>query len=98
MAYTYDTIVAYDISDNRRRTKISNRLMDFGLERIQYSIFWGKLLQSELRSTKRFLDEYVKEEEGEKVFILTGQFAKQLQSESIGYSGKTWENETYVDI
>jgi CRISPR-associated protein Cas2 len=32
-------LVSYDIMDNKRRLKIANTLLDFGGERVQYSVF-----------------------------------------------------------
>lgn len=37
------TIVLYDISHDRTRTKVSERCLDFGLERFQYSAFHGRM-------------------------------------------------------
>lgn len=37
------TIVIYDISDDRKRTKLSDYLKGYGLRRIQYSGFYGLL-------------------------------------------------------
>lgn len=37
------TLVMYDIEDDRIRYRISEACLDFGLERIQFSVFRGKL-------------------------------------------------------
>ncbi|MEM2618991.1 MAG: CRISPR-associated endonuclease Cas2 [Candidatus Hadarchaeales archaeon] len=37
------TLVIYDISSDEIRTKLANRLFDYGLQRIQYSAFKGEL-------------------------------------------------------
>jgi len=37
------TLVSYDIEDNKTRTKISEACKDYGLIRIQYSVFIGEL-------------------------------------------------------
>lgn len=37
------TLLIYDIPDDRARTKIADACLDYGLERIQYSAFLGKL-------------------------------------------------------
>lgn len=37
------TLVIYDISSDEVRTKLANRLFDYGLQRIQYSAFKGEL-------------------------------------------------------
>lgn len=44
-------LLIYDISDDRARTRVADLCLDYGLERIQYSAFWGNLprtLQEEL--------------------------------------------------
>lgn len=37
------TLLIYDISDNRLRTRVSDMCLDYGLYRIQYSAFFGEL-------------------------------------------------------
>ena len=37
------TWVVYDISKDRTRTKISDRCLDFGLQRVQKSVFLGDI-------------------------------------------------------
>ena len=37
------TFVVYDISKDRTRTKIANRCLDFGLYRVQKSVFLGDI-------------------------------------------------------
>lgn len=37
------TLVMYDIEDDRVRSKVSEACLDYGLERIQFSVFRGKL-------------------------------------------------------
>lgn len=36
-------LVLYDITDDRVRTKVSSLCEDYGLDRIQYSAFYGRL-------------------------------------------------------
>jgi len=40
-------IVIYDIVDDRIRNKIADICLDFGLTRIQYSAFFGKLTRNQ---------------------------------------------------
>lgn len=42
-----NTLVVYDIVDDRKRTKIADACLDYGLDRIQYSAFLGWLLPSQ---------------------------------------------------
>jgi|GEM_PF-446955 len=39
-------LLIYDISDDRIRTKIANACQDYGLDRIQYSAFEGRLART----------------------------------------------------
>lgn len=41
---TPNTLVVYDIPDDRKRTKIADACLDYGLDRIQFSAFLGALL------------------------------------------------------
>ena len=44
-------LLIYDITDDRARTRVADLCLDYGLQRIQYSAFWGDLprtLQEEL--------------------------------------------------
>ncbi len=44
-------LLIYDIPEDRRRTKVADACLDYGLDRIQYSAFWGDIsrnLQEEL--------------------------------------------------
>ena len=36
-------LLVYDISHDRTRTKVADICLDYGLERVQYSAFWGDL-------------------------------------------------------
>jgi len=40
------TIVIYDIQDDRTRTRVSEACLDYGLGRIQYSAFAGRLTRN----------------------------------------------------
>lgn len=37
-----DTLICYDIADDRRRQRVANVLLDFG-KRVQESVFWAEL-------------------------------------------------------
>jgi CRISPR-associated protein Cas2 len=40
-------LVIYDISNDAKRTKVADVCLDYGLDRIQYSAFWGQLTPSQ---------------------------------------------------
>ncbi|MEM2141670.1 MAG: CRISPR-associated endonuclease Cas2 [Candidatus Thorarchaeota archaeon] len=54
-------IVVYDITDDSLRERVSERLKDYGLERIQYSTFQGELLRHVLSSLRTDLQKLVNE-------------------------------------
>lgn len=47
--------VAYDISDNKTRTKVFETLKDFGLKNVQESVFWGLLRVADREAVRRLL-------------------------------------------
>ncbi len=49
-----ELFVTYDIEDDKLRTKISKRLLYFGLKRIQYSVFWGDMDEKDISDMKDF--------------------------------------------
>lgn len=42
-----NTLVIYDIPDDRKRTRIADVCLDYGLDRIQFSAFLGWLLPTQ---------------------------------------------------
>lgn len=40
------TVVIYDVPDDRTRTRVSEACLDYGLERVQYSAFFGRLTRN----------------------------------------------------
>ena len=52
------TLVMYDIEDDKIRYRISEACLDFGLERIQFSVFRGKLNRNKREELlQRLMDE-----------------------------------------
>ncbi len=49
-----DVVVAYDISDNKRRNKVAKALLRFGI-RTQKSLFECKVTKKELKEMKRII-------------------------------------------
>lgn len=41
-------LLAYDLENDRLRTKLADRLLELGMERIQYSVFMGKAPEASL--------------------------------------------------
>ncbi|MFK4751714.1 MULTISPECIES: CRISPR-associated endonuclease Cas2 [Oceanospirillaceae] len=52
-----EVLVAYDVENNRARTRLHNQLRDLGLISIQKSVMWGRLLPAEISLVKRLFAE-----------------------------------------
>ena len=46
MTKTPNTLLVYDIPDDRKRGKVADACLDYGLDRIQFSAFLGSLLST----------------------------------------------------
>jgi len=53
-------VISYDITNNKRRTKVAKTLEDYG-KRVQYSVFECLLLPAELAKLKKLLRPQVRE-------------------------------------
>lgn len=49
-------VISYDIRNNRRRTRVSRRLEDFGAQRVQYSVFECYVTAENLDKLRRRLE------------------------------------------
>jgi CRISPR-associated protein Cas2 len=54
------TLLVYDITDDRIRTKIANICQDYGLDRIQYSAFYGRMNRTHQEELMRRVRRLVK--------------------------------------
>lgn len=57
--------VFYDVPDDRLRTKISDALKDFGLERLQKSVFFGSLSRNRVEELAQLLDDIIGDREAD---------------------------------
>jgi CRISPR-associated protein Cas2 len=53
------TVVLYDIPHDRTRTKVSEKCLDFGLIRFQYSAFYGPLTQNRRQELALILEHLI---------------------------------------
>jgi len=51
------TWVVYDITKDRTRTKIADRCLDFGLQRVQKSVFLGEIANNRVEEIIQFSKE-----------------------------------------
>jgi CRISPR-associated protein Cas2 len=76
-------LLIYDVSNDRIRTKIATTCEDYGLDRIQYSAFYGRLKRTH------------QEELMLKIQALLGDEAGRIQM--IPISNETWERRIEVE-
>ena len=57
-------VIMYDIEDNQLRLKVSNILGEYGLIRIQKSVFCGSLTQSQWMTCQQEVEEKFLEKKG----------------------------------
>ena len=89
MAKTTEVIIAYDIEDNKTRTRLFNQLKDVGMISIQKSVMWGRLLPADIKLAKRILSNEI-ESDTDKAFILVSKL-----SENAHFYGLTPDFEEY---
>jgi CRISPR-associated protein Cas2 len=89
-----EVIVCYDVTLTRRRTKLFKRLKSFGLTDIQKSVFWGRLLPSEIAAIRRVFDELLSAD-SDKAFILQTQLAEQIKGRSFGMNPEFFVEKEY---
>ena len=58
------TLVMYDIENDRVRYRVSEACLDFGLERIQFSVFRGKLNRNKREELLMRLTNLLDDEQG----------------------------------
>ena len=75
MAKTTEVIIAYDIEDNKIRTRLFNQLKDVGMISIQKSVMWGRLLPADIKLAKRILSSEI-ESDTDKAFILVSRLSE----------------------
>ena len=70
-------LIAYDITDDRRRTRAFNTLGDFG-DAVQYSVFFADLTPSELVVLRGSLRELIDERTDQVLLIDLGRVTREL--------------------
>lgn len=89
MAKTTEVLIAYDIEDNKTRTRLFNQLKDVGMVSVQKSVMWGRLLPADIKLAKRILASEI-ESETDKAFVLVSKL-----SENANFYGLTPDFEEY---
>lgn len=75
MVKTTEVLIAYDIEDNKTRTRLFNQLKDVGMISVQKSVMWGRLLPADIKLAKRILDNEI-ESETDKAFVMVSKLSE----------------------
>jgi CRISPR-associated protein Cas2 len=59
-------VVAYDISDDKRRTRLHKKLKAYGLA-VQYSVFECLLNRDQIKQMKKMIQDHIKTTAGDRV-------------------------------
>jgi len=59
-----NVLLVYDITDDRVRTKVADTCLDYGLDRIQFSAFVGRLSRNNQEELVMRLERLLKKGEG----------------------------------
>lgn len=79
-----EVLVSYDVTDNRARTKLFQRLKDYGLIPIQKSVFWGRVNEAEKRAVYRLFRELLNGPD-DCAFIIQANISEQMKKGGYGY-------------
>lgn len=85
-------VVSYDISDDRRRNKISKELLNWGI-RVQYSVFECELEPQHIERMKKRLLRFIEKEDSLRIYYLCSGCSTRTES----YGKKNIEIE-YEDV
>lgn len=89
-------LVAYDIADDKRRTRIYKRLLDEG-ERIQYSVFLCECSRTERLTLVSEIETIIHHTEDQVIFLDLGPSRTNLER-SLHCVGKQWTPPTRIRI
>lgn len=86
-------VVSYDISNDRRRTKVMNLLRDYG-RHVQYSVFECRLEQRQIRQLKNGLLLHIDPTDSVRIYFLCKDDADRV--EILGRGDRTPEHLYYL--
>jgi len=86
-------VVSYDISDDKRRNRVGNVLLDFG-KRVQYSVFECILDDQLLKKMSQKLCQIISEDDSVRIYTLCAKCEKIVKI--IGSGQVTKEEDVYI--
>lgn len=67
------TLVMYDIEEDKARNKIADACLDYGLDRVQFSAFIGRLSRNHQQELMMRIEQILKDKKGRVQLISVGQ-------------------------
>lgn len=90
-------IVSYDVTDDRRRTRIFKTMADFG-DRVQYSVFCCQLNPRERLQMENRLKEVLHQGDDQVMVVEAGKVEGQNPEPDVDYLGRGWKPEARSQI
>lgn len=84
------TIVSYDISDDRRRTRVAKLLLDYG-DRVQYSVFCCQVNARERVKLESALKQRMDQKGDQCLLLDAGPVQGQNPQPCMDYLGRVWQ-------
>ncbi|MCK6694017.1 MAG: CRISPR-associated endonuclease Cas2 [Thermoanaerobaculia bacterium] len=80
------TLICYDIESNALRTRLGQKILEFGLERINLSVYLGTLKSADLAKLEKLLHDLMKAKAGpdDSLIILAVTAAQVAQMQVLG--------------
>jgi CRISPR-associated protein Cas2 len=93
------TWVVYDISKDRTRTKIAKRCLDFGLYRVQKSVFLGDLAPNRVNEILLFSEELLDlETDSVYIFPMSRENYDQVRIVGVGFDKQLVADEVLTKV
>jgi len=91
------TLVVYDITNDKARTKLATLLLSMGLERVQYSAFKGKMNPNDREVLSKLVLKYVKDD-NDCIFVIPLCDRCVATAKVVSRRGESLIKESSVDI
>ena len=90
-------LVSYDISDDKRRSRIARLMLGYG-ERIQQSVFCCQLNKREMLRLQEEIKQLIHHADDQVLFLNAGAVIGYNPLPEFQYIGRTWKPETRAQI
>lgn len=79
-------IITYDIQKNRQRLKIANELLNYGLQRVQKSVFEGEIKTIDFKKLKGSLKKFISKNDSIRYYVLCKDCQSKIQVIGIDFN------------